>query len=144
MQTRNTTFKLRDDELALLQSLADEMRCSRTDVLRQALVALGRTRQDKRVHAEAFAARLFEGIPEGSTLMVGLDEDLAPYATIDGRERRPDIVVHGEQVEVRGEDYVRVLVVDPDSDLRLDAGIIRATTGGWVALMEPYHVTVAT
>jgi|SRR5580692_9421903 Ribbon-helix-helix protein, copG family len=141
--TKNSTFKLTDDDLEVLGRLAQEMRCSRTDVIRRALLDLDRARAERRASLDRFVERLFGGVPEGSTLMIGLDDALEPYATIDGREPRPDIGTTGQRVSVGGEDYVRVLLVDPDTDLRLDAGVIKASTGGWLALVQPFPVALA-
>jgi predicted transcriptional regulator len=141
--TKNSTFKLTDDELAILEQLADEMRCSRTDVIRKALKELQHLRQKRRATADAFVEKLFDGLSENSTLMIGLDENLEPYATVDGRDARPDIVVTGHRISVGGEEYVRVLLVDPGSELRLDAGVIKASTGGWLALLKPFPVALA-
>jgi hypothetical protein len=141
--TKNSTFKLTDDDLEVLGRLAEEMRCSRTDVIRRALSELGRVRAERRASLDRFVETLFGGVPVGSTLMIGLDDALEPYATVDGREPRPDIRTTGQKVSIGDEDYVRVLLIDPDTDLRVDAGVIKVSTGGWLALMQPFPVALA-
>jgi hypothetical protein len=143
MAARNTTFKLTDDELLLLRQLADDLKCTRADVLRKALTEFQRVHHERQASARAFVKRLFESVPKGSTVMIGLNDALEPYATLDGREPRPDIVVTGRRVSATREEYVQVLIVDPASDLKLDAGVIKASTGGWLALLEPFSVAIA-
>jgi hypothetical protein len=120
------------------------MKCSRTDVLRKAMRELELARSERRLKAQAFLDRLFSDVPSDATLMVGLDDALEPYATLNGNVRRPDIAVVGDRLSIRGETYIRVLLVDAQSDLRLDAGVIKASTGGWLALIKPFPITLAT
>jgi predicted transcriptional regulator len=142
MATRNTTFKLSDDELALLGQIADRMRCSRTDVIRTALTQLDRMQRERSAAANAMIKGIFASVPEGSTLMIGLDDNMQPYATIDGRERRDDLKLVGRGISNRGEDYIQVTLVDPDSDMKLEVGVIQVRTGGWLAILEPFPIQI--
>jgi predicted transcriptional regulator len=143
--TKNTTFKLSDEDLASLKQLAEEMRRSRADVLRLALAELAQRHREQHAAAEALIEQTLASVPEGSTLMIGLDENMEPYATISGRERRADLKVVGQRFSLKGEEFVRVFLLDPDpaSELRLDAGVIQARTGGWLAILDPLPVNIA-
>jgi hypothetical protein len=141
--TKNSTFKLSEETLSLLQDLADDLGTSRTEAIRIALRDFQQTRAARRAHAEQFVRRMFERVPSGSTIMIGLDEDtLEPFATIDGRQRRNDITVVGQRVVARNDEFVQVYVVDPNSELKLAVGAIQARRGGWLALVEPLPITL--
>jgi hypothetical protein len=143
MATQNTTFKLTDDELALLEGLAADMKCSRTQVIRRGLAELDQLRQTRHEVARRFIDRLHARIPKGKTLMIGLDGDGQPFATINGAERLDDVVVRGRKITSGKEEFVVVRLCDPEHDLELEVGAIRVQTGGWLAVLDPLPVNLA-
>lgn len=52
-----------------------------------------RLQRERTAVANDMIASIFASVPQGSTLMIGLDDDMEPYATIDGRKRRDDLRV---------------------------------------------------
>ena len=142
MATPNTTFKLSESDLAVLGDLAAEMRCSRTEVVRRALGDLKRRRDERRDVARAFIKRLHASVPRGATVMIGLDSEESPFATINGTVKREDILVRGERISSGKDDFVRVFLCDPDHGLELEVGAIQVRTGGWIALLEPFPISV--
>jgi hypothetical protein len=144
----NATFKLNDEEFAILTSLAEDLRISRTDVVRRALRSFKRQRTLKHELADAYWRRLFERLPDGSMFMIGLD-DGQPYVTRDGRERLDDVPVVGEKFLVQdleaptGEtEYVRIFFLDADNEARHAVGAIPADGGRWLALDRPPTVRI--
>ncbi len=142
MPMKNSTFKLSEETLSVLRELAEDLGTSRTEAIRIALDELQRTRAARRAHAERFVERLFKSIPEGSTLMIGLNDALEPFATIDARQRRDDVKVVGQRVMSQNGEFVHVYVVDPGSELKLAVGAIQAHRGGWLALIEPFPIAL--
>jgi predicted transcriptional regulator len=82
---QNTTFKLTEAELEVLDQLATEMKCSRTEVVRRGLRELEALRQRRHEIAQRFIEQMHGRVPKGKNLMIGLDDQSQPYATIGGR-----------------------------------------------------------
>jgi hypothetical protein len=143
MATPNTTFKFSEPELERLERLAADLGCSRTQVLRIALSALHDEVQARSAAAHAFVENLFHRVPDGSTLMVGLDADHEPYLTIDGRKRLTDVTLIGQKVRSGKSEFVQVLLAEPETGLMLKVGAIQANTGGWLAILNPLPIRLA-
>lgn len=143
MASPNTTFKLSEEDQALLERLAAEIGCSRTQVLRFALAHLDELAHERRAKARAFIEQLFHRVPPGSTLMVGLGNDFEPYLTIDGKDRLEDISLIGRRVRSGKDEFVQVFLVEPESNVRVKVGAIQADTGGWLAILEPLRLSIA-
>jgi predicted transcriptional regulator len=142
MAMQNTTFKLSEDDLGLLDGLATEMKCSRTDVVRRGLRELETQRQRRYEIAQRFIEQMHGRVPKGKNLMIGLDDKNQPYATIDGRERLDGFVLTGRTIGSPKDQAIIVGIRDPDhDDLEVVLGAIHASgPGGW--LLVPRDVPV--
>jgi hypothetical protein len=145
MAAQNSTFKLNEDDLGLLDGLAGDMKCSRTDVMRRGLRELERLRQKRYEVARRFVEQMHARVPKGKNLMIGLDDDNQPYATIDGRERLDGFTLTGRTIGSPKEQAVIVGVRDPEhDDLEVVLGAIHASgAGGWLLVPEDLPVHLA-
>lgn len=147
MPLKAVTFKLAEEDLEIINSIATELGCSRTAVVRRALRSLQLQRDHRRELADAYWQRLFDRLPAGSMFMVGLEHG-EPFVTENGRERLDDIDVAGEVVRVDdpidGEtEYVRIFFLDRDNEARYAVGAIPANGGRWLAIDRPPATKIA-
>jgi len=145
MAAQNTTFKLNEDDLELLGRLATEMKSSRTDVVRRGLRELEALRQRRHAIAQRFIEQMHGRVPKGKTLMIGLDDQNQPYATIDGGEHLDGFVLTGRTIGSPKEQAVIVGIRDPEhDDLEVVLGAIHASgPGGWLLVPRDLSVHLA-
>jgi hypothetical protein len=128
----NATFKFSEADAALLERLADELRCSKTETLRRALTFLDvDVRRQHEVVGE-HKARLLARVPEGKTLYVGLDHDGEPFAAINGLERLDDVLLRGRGFSARDAEVVVIDLRLMDGERELFWPIAAVpVSGGW-------------
>ena len=133
----NATFKFTDADAELLERLANELSCSKTETLRRAMTFLDvDVRRRDRVVGE-FKASLLARVPDGRTLYVGLDHDGGPFAAIDGVERLDDVRLRGRGFSARDAEVVLIdlRVTDGAQELFWPIAAVPAS-GGWGVVDE--------
>jgi hypothetical protein len=144
MPAQNTTFKFTGDDLELLDRLATELSCSRTDVVRRGLRELETLRQRRHEIAQRFIEQVHGRVPKGKNLVIGIDDENQPFATIDGRERLDGFLLTGRTIGSPKEQAVIVGIRDPEhDDLEVVLGAIHASgPGGWLLVPRdtPVHL----
>jgi hypothetical protein len=122
MATKNTTFKFNDVDLEILDELAADLQCSRTQAVRVAVTALRKTRGLHREALERLIAKLKAPYDEDAVMTIALDDQFDALATINGDRLDIYLPTHvSTWVDAAGrhEDYLMVYLGDPDSDARL-------------------------
>jgi len=120
----SVNFRLRQDELGLLDGLASWLNKNRTDTLRH-LLLLGRDEYGLRpIEATDWLDELKANLGPDAVLEIALDDQFDPFVRVDG-ERREDLYVHGLAHEVVGNLVVLIYLADrPGSDLRILLGAL--------------------
>jgi hypothetical protein len=122
------SFKLSDTERKLLDSIADELGGGRPDALRYAMVAARKQLGLYATAAEAFVDALRASMDADATIVIQLDDTLTPQVTVDGRPR--DIYVPFEVISIGpDEQFLKLYLADPHSDVRIAVGVMPARTG---------------
>ena len=133
MATKNTTFKFKDADLELIDGLARDMGCSRTQVLRIAVRDLRKARGLYLDTATAFIASLKAKFGEEADLRVELDEYFDAFASVDGVRRddiyTPSIPTTYRDDEGNEEDFAKVYLGDPQTDVRILLGLLPLRSG---------------
>jgi hypothetical protein len=130
MALSQRNFKLTDDDLNLLEELADDWKTTQTEVLRRSLRFAWTHHRLVREDTEKFIARLRDELGEDATITIRLDDTWSPVVTVDGRPA-PNIYAPVLATKFDDEDFFWAYLGDPspDSRARVRVALLPAQAG---------------